>query len=84
MGKSHEIEAEKEANAIAGNLKKRYLVLHTALEGGAGLGVDAEELEGAEIFYCTDGLAFALHDNDSSSKGVAGEGRDEGLIGLGK
>lgn len=46
-GEAHKVEAEKEADAVARNLEKGHLILDAALERGARLGVDAENLEGA-------------------------------------
>lgn len=47
LREAHEVEAEEEADAIAGYLQQGYLILHATFEGWACLGVDAEEFEGA-------------------------------------
>lgn len=73
LGEAHEIEAEEEADSVAGNLKKCHLVLYAALEGRTSFGVDAEELEGAQIVYRTLGFTLALDDNDAAVESVAGQ-----------
>lgn len=71
LRETHEVETEEETDTIAGNLQQRHLILHSALERRARLGVDAEYLERTEIVDSTPGFAFALDDNDASAKGVA-------------
>lgn len=84
LGKTHVVEAEKEADAVSGYLQQGHLILHAALEGGTRLSINAEEFEGAEIFHGANGFAFTLHDDDASAKSIAGQCRDEVLVGLGK
>lgn len=79
---AHEVEAKEKADAVARNLEEGHLILHTALEGGACFSVNAENLEGAQVFDGAACFALALYNDDASAESVSGKRRDEVLVGF--
>lgn len=81
-GEAHEVETEEETDTVACYLEEGHLILYTALERGAGLGVYAKNLERAQVFDGATCLALALYHNDASAEGVSRKRRDEVLVGF--
>ena len=77
---SHVVQAEKEAQICRGNLQKRNFVLLSFAKGGTGLGINPQFRMTTEVLHRTLRFLFALNDDDSPLKGVAGQGGDEFFV----